>query len=275
MKRYKKQRFTLAEILVAMVVFSILLVLMMQFFSGARTLWIANEKRSSLYADATIAMDLMSMLLQTTFYNQEGGTPFAIRNAPTASDHNTQPGSGWNSQIYFVSNSTLTLSKGGSVRYLSFQRGSDTTTPQNNVLWLKVFSDSSTAAQPFDQFFNPIGPDVATNANANDDLDEARNKLIPILNNRTGDESKPVLRNVTGLKFTPVDHKGEKILTSADCNDLPVGIEIELSLMQDEAASRTWQNLSGDTAKNDFRTKNEQTFRRIVWLGERTYKIYE
>ena len=280
MKRYSKQRFTLAEILVAMVVFSILLVLMMQFFSGARTLWIANEKRSNLYADATVAMDLMSTLLQTTFYNQEGGTPFAIRNVPK--ENEARSVTGWDSKIYFVSNSPLALSKGGSVRYLSFQRGSDAAAPENNVLWLKVFSDSSKSIEmngpPFDQFFNPIGPDVAVNNNPNDDLDEARTQLIKELNGRPGDdERKPILRNVTGLKFTPINHEGKKLelAGSSDCNYLPAGIEIEISLMQNETMIQTWQSLSNDAAKNDFRTKNEQTFRRTVWLGERTYKIYE
>ena len=278
MKRYSKQRFTLAEILVAMVVFSILLVLMMQFFSGARTLWIANEKRSNLYADATVAMDLMSTLLQTSFYNQESGTPFAIRNVPK--ENEARSVTGWDSKIYFISNSPLTLSKGGSVRYLSFQRGSDAASgsaPENNVLWLKVFSDSSAAGLHFDQFFNPIGPEVAVNNNPNDDLDEARTQLVTTLNNLAGDERKPILRNVTGLKFTPIDHEGKKLESesSSDCNDLPAGIEIEISLMQNETMIQTWQSLSNDAAKNDFRTKNEQTFRRTVWLGERTYKIYE
>ena len=92
MKKLVKNRFTLVELLVSMAVFSILLVLMMQFFSGARTLWTANEKRAAIYADATVAMDLMSQLLQSTFYTEpepirngsgviteyKGSTPFAI-----------------------------------------------------------------------------------------------------------------------------------------------------------------------------------------------------
>ena len=76
MKRLVIHRFTLAELLVSMAVFSVLLLIMMQFFSGARTLWTANEKRSAIYADATVAMDLMSQLLQSTVYNSDNGTPF-------------------------------------------------------------------------------------------------------------------------------------------------------------------------------------------------------
>ena len=153
MKKLVKNRFTLVELLVSMAVFSILLVLMMQFFSGARTLWTANEKRAAIYADATVAMDLMSQLLQSTFYNSDGGTPFAITGIPAADNTSTPRESGtisdtnidgWNSRIYFISNSPLELSKGGSVRYLSFQRKTDSsvTGVTRNVLELLVFSDS-------------------------------------------------------------------------------------------------------------------------------------
>ena len=285
MKKLVKNRFTLVELLVSMAVFSILLVLMMQFFSGARTLWTANEKRAAIYADATVAMDLMSQLLQSTFYNSDGGTPFAITGIPATDNTSTprQPGTindanidGWNSKIYFVSNSPLELSKGGSVRYLSFQRKTDSsvTGVTRNVLELLVFSDSSAQNLHFDQCFHPFGLDVAPNGR----LDQARTHLIntvfadttPLL----AKERKIVLRNVTGLKFTPVDHKGQMIYDGSICNDLPAGIEIELSLMENEQTIRDYQALaSGD--RNDFRLKNEYTFRRTVWLGDRTHKFYE
>ena len=299
MKKLVKNRFTLVELLVSMAVFSILLVLMMQFFSGARTLWTANEKRAAIYADATVAMDLMSQLLQSTFYTEpepirngsgviteyRGGTPFAIRGVPEAKNSTpNRPGTinddnanidGWNSKVYFVSNSPLELSQGGSVRYLSFQRKTDSsvTGVTRNVLELLVFSDSSAQNLRFDQCFHPFGLDVAPNGR----LEQVRTHLVdtvfadatPLL----AKERKIVLRNVTGLKFTPVDHKGQMIY-GANCNDLPAGIEIELSLMENEQTIRDYQALaSGD--RNDFRLKNEYTFRRTVWLGDRTHKFYE
>jgi len=269
-----------------MAVFSILLVLMMQFFSGARTLWTANEKRAAIYADATVAMDLMSQLLQSTFYS-DGNIPFAIRfapaeaekKAPRADDEkaiNDDNIDGWRSEIYFVSNSPLELSKGGSVRYLSFQRKTDAgdTTVTRNVLELSVFSDSSVEDLKFDQCFAPFGLDVSSE----NKVDEARDYLLtvfrrvshPCLSNK---ERKVVLRNVTGLKFTPINYRGKKI-DGEECNVLPAGIEIELSLMENEQTIRDYQALApGD--RNDFRLKNEYTFRRTVWLGDRTHKFYE
>ena len=264
MKKLRKRPFTLVEILVSMAVFSILLMLMVQFFSSARTLWTANEKRTSVYADASVAMNLMSMLLQTTFYT-EGGTPFQISNAP-ASSGTAAPGTGWNSQLMFVSSvssSAINL-PGGTVRYLRFQRG-PTAGTDDNVLQLRVFCDKDT---DFSQCFQPFGPGLPTHPETEQG---AREYVTAFLTNATGnDHIKPILRNVTGLKFLPLDRGGVPIY-GATCTATPAAIEIELSLMADEAAAREWAAMAAGTAKNDFRTKNEYTFRRTVWLGDRTF----
>ena len=109
-------------------------------------------------------------------------------------------------------------------------------------------------------------------------LDQARTHLTDTVfkdtTPLTARERKVVLRNVTGLKFTPVDHKGQMIYGS-NCNDLPAGIEIELSLMENEQTIRDYQALTTTAERNEFRLKNEYTFRRTVWLGDRTLKFYE
>ena len=243
-------------------VFSILLALMVQFFASARTLWTANEKRTAVYADASIAMNLMSTLLQTTFYT-EGGTPFLISDAP-ASDSATRPGSGWNSKLMFVSNSTMKLSDSGTVRYLRFQRG-PTAGTDDNVLQLRIFCDRDAN---FSQCFQPFGAGLPTHPETEQG---AREYITSFLDNATGnDYVKPILRNVTGLKFLPVDRNGRTVY-GATGTFTPAGIEIEITLMPDEAAAREWAAMAAGTAKDDFQTKNEYTFRRTVWLGDRTF----
>lgn len=260
MKKLRKRRFTLVEILVSMAVFSILLMLMVQFFSSARTLWTANEKRTSVHADASVAMNLMSTLLQTTFYT-EGGTPFQISNAP-ASSSAAPPGSGWNSSLMFVSSSAMNL-PGGVVRYLRFQRG-PTAGTDDNVLQLRVFCDEDAN---FSQCFQPFGVSLSPSETEQG----ARNCINSFLNGApAATRIKPILRNVTGLKFLPLDRNGIPIY-GATCTATPVAVEIELSLMIDEAAVREWAAMAAGTAKDDFRTKNEYTFRRTVWLGDRTF----
>ena len=239
-------------------VFSILLTLMVQFFASARTLWTANEKRTAVYADASIAMNLMATLLQTTFYT-EGGTPFQISGAPSS-----RPGSGWDSRLMFVGNTTMKLSDSGTVRYLRFQRG-PTAGTDDNVLQLRIFCDTDT---DFAQCFQPFG---TTPAPLDGTEAGARSCINNFLDTRATDTAhlKPILRNVTGLKFTPLDHAGN-VLTPPTVIP-PAGIEIELSLLPDEAAAREWAAMAAGTAKDDFRTKNEYTFRRTVWLGDRTF----
>ncbi|MBQ7207165.1 MAG: prepilin-type N-terminal cleavage/methylation domain-containing protein [Lentisphaeria bacterium] len=269
MRKIRKNSFTLVEILVAMAVFSILLTLMVQFFASARTLWTANEKRTSVYADASIAMNLMSALLQTTFYSEAGtefGTPFEITNPDSS-----RPATGWNSSLMFVSNSNMKLSDSGTIRYLMFKRGTgnhNDPDPGNNrptVLQLRIFCDTD---PDFAQCFQPFGtaplPLDGTEAGA-------RTRINNFLNNTATDAAhlKPILRNVTGLRFIPLNRSGAQSGTTA--TRTPVAIEIELSLMADQATAEEWAGMTTGQAKDDFRTKNEYTFRRTVWLGDRTF----
>ena len=246
-----------------MAVFSILLTLMVQFFASARTLWTANEKRTSVYADASIAMNLMSTLLQTTFYT-EGGMPFQISGAP-ASSTAERPAAGWNSTLMFVSNSDMKLSDSSTVRYLRFQRGPSAGT-DDNVLQLRIFCDTDTN---FSQCFQPFGVSPSP---LNGKEDGARDCINAFLTNTATDTAhlKPILRNVTSLKFLPLDRNGIPIY-GASCTNTPVAIEIELSLMADEAKVREWAAMAAGQAKDDFQTQNEYTFRRTVWLGDRTF----
>ena len=267
MKKRKTHCFTLVEILVAMGVFSILLTLMVQFFSGARTLWVANEKRSAVYADASAAIDLMAKLLQTTYFS-ENSTPFEISNAPTSGNFASQPVAGWNSKIMFVSDSPMRLPGNGSIRYLKLQRG-PTAGTNDNVLQLRVFSDSDDS-DGFSLCFQPFGTTPQT-------VVGARTLIQSKLDNYSdAAHVKTILHNVTGLKFTPVNRDGTKIVSAATHYNPPAGIEIELSLMPDEAAAKEWSAMASSTdaektLRNNFRNKNEYTFRRTVWLGDRTF----
>ena len=64
------------------------------------------------------------------------------------------------------------------------------------------------------------------------------------------------------------------MIYGSNCYDIPAGIEIELSLMENEQTVKDYQALDA-SKRNDFRSTNEYTFRRTVWLGDRTHKFYE
>lgn len=303
-----KYKFTLAEILVAMAVFSILLTLMLQFFSGARTLWTANEKRASVYADASIALDLMANFLQTTYLSKKDAVPAAGGGTPVLPENQTPflikrdsaapADSGSNDRIFFISELPGgSLLSGGAIRFLSFQRGDDPdNTGKNNVLYLKVLCD----AEGLDfSSCNDLAPLAGSDSKFGKEHDgtlsgdkRVQNFLYDLMTNHSGfklqadggssDDQKrrvkPVLRNVTGLKFIPIYLEGSDIKKYTENDDTGiysategktlVGIEIELSLMPNEAVVNDWASKSFD---NDFRISNEFTFRRTVWFGHRMY----
>ena len=240
------QKFTLVEILVSMAVFSILLLLMMQFFSGAKTLWTANEKRSTVYTDASTVFDFMTDLLQSTFcsFDTEGNnvTVFAIDTSASGKH-----------KIYFNSNSHISLG-GGPVRYLSFQRGADA---NENILYLTVFHDNKGADTDFPRCFWEFDFNG---------IDDARTFVKEKLNT-VGSDSKIISRSVTELEFEPLDASGNP---ASDLTVTPVAIRIKLSMMENETKWKEWKDMAEDSdAKKNFKTQNEYTFYRTVWLGKR------
>ena len=101
-KILRKKNFTLVELIVAMAVFSILLLLMLQFFSGAQRIWHGMEKRNEIYANARIAMDLITTHLQNT-YSPNGSIVFFV------DDPNTE-----SSKIYFATRTDCSSACGSS-----------------------------------------------------------------------------------------------------------------------------------------------------------------
>ena len=251
-----RQKFTLVEILVSMAVFSILLLLMMQFFSGAKTLWTANEKRSTVYTDASTVFDFMTDLLQSTFcsFDTEGNnvTVFAI-DTSVSGKH----------KIYFNSNSHISLG-GGPVRYLSFQRGADA---NENILYLTVFHDDDGKNTEFSKYFWEF--EDTTSDSIPEMVKKARDSVITKLDemiSSSNNNHKIISRSVTELEFEPLDASGNP----ASLTVTPVAIRIKLSMMENETKLKEWKDMAEDSdAKKNFKTQNEYTFYRTVWLGKR------
>ncbi len=74
---FKRLRFTLVELIMAMAVFSVLSLVMMRFYSSAQQIWSKSSQRSEIYGDAHIALDLMARELQAAMYENDD-TPQGI-----------------------------------------------------------------------------------------------------------------------------------------------------------------------------------------------------
>ncbi|MDD5728560.1 MAG: hypothetical protein PHV59_08360 [Victivallales bacterium] len=64
--------YTIVEVMVAMGIFLIMMTIMMQFFSSAQTVWNTSAQRNILYADARVAMNLMTREIQSIMYYNDG-----------------------------------------------------------------------------------------------------------------------------------------------------------------------------------------------------------
>ncbi len=88
MKKTYKHTFTLVELLAAMAVFSVLLVVAMQLFSGAQRIWLRAEQKTSTFSDARTAMEFISSRVQTLVYSTD--YPFEIAKRRITSYNNGQ-----------------------------------------------------------------------------------------------------------------------------------------------------------------------------------------
>jgi len=66
--RQRRNPFTLIELSVAMAVFAIMMLVMMQFFSTAQQAWSAASAKSEVYSNARTALDIMTRDLQCAYY---------------------------------------------------------------------------------------------------------------------------------------------------------------------------------------------------------------
>ena len=107
-KKHIIRHYTIVEVMVAMGIFLIMMTIMMQFFTSAQKVWNLASKKNMLYADARVAMNLMTRELQSMLYNNDddGSTgiyPFWYEWTDIAADGKTRT----KVDEYFVSNKDL------------------------------------------------------------------------------------------------------------------------------------------------------------------------
>ncbi|MEI8246906.1 MAG: type II secretion system protein [Lentisphaerota bacterium] len=72
MNKYRNKYFyTLVELLMAMAIFAIISVIMMRFFNSAQQIWSKASQKNVMYADARVALDMMTLELQGALYDNK------------------------------------------------------------------------------------------------------------------------------------------------------------------------------------------------------------
>ena len=74
-KKHISRYYTIVEVMVAMGIFLVMMTIMMQFFTSAQKVWNSASKRNFMYADARVAMNVMTREIQSMLYdNDDDGT---------------------------------------------------------------------------------------------------------------------------------------------------------------------------------------------------------
>ena len=289
-----RRNFTLAEIVVAMGVFSIIMLLLFRLFASSQQVWSAAEARSNRYADARVAMDLMANALQSAFYAPDTTIMLiGAKAAPTKNDPRdviTFPvkmpthygcmktaGGGENTfesdepALFFI---RFSLGRSEALK----DAGSITGNEEPGYLYLSTFGNEDDVGD-YVELFTPY-EDQKIVKRCEDMLQAFRRSSV-----QKDDRKQDIIQGVTRLEFTPImpDYKNTKLVWKLprykdgvdDNNTLnPIAVEIKLWLL-DRASYQKWYALNDsksttgsgevDRAK-EFRLANEYLFTRLVYL---------
>ena len=243
MRNPVRKGFTLIELVVAMAVFSLMMLLMMQFFTDTQKLWSRSEDKANMYADARVAMDLMSSALQSVYYQENSGM-----------EQND-----YHQERFFISSSADNDANGAISFPVNLSR--------NSPLYPDPPPGGHTAfAKPFYLTFR-LANNVLRYANDGGAANFVNDSQTPNCTNN----DQEVIGNVTHLSFR-LFTGGFSVLNGGsnyvNRQVFPHSVQITMKMMP-KAAFDTWvaQGRDANADQIRFREENEYEFVRIIYLG--------
>ena len=285
MKKIRKvKNFTLVELLVSLGVFSILLIIFMQFFSGMRLVWTNAEKNANAHADVRIAMDMLSTLLSSLYYSTANTASGEIGHFLFRIDTGTNEPD----ELYFATKTKIDLAGSNPIRFIGVlipNRAGNLGVPDSQAalydkLYLTVLSNKEGGAnaavyrQLFPQFVDASGDNIISLATAATTLqDNLQGKLDD--NNTPGTDTEnriKLLDNVVDFKVRLLKADGTAEsggVITAETRE----IEIAISVLSD-SDYQEWVTTFGSTPVNaaslEFRALRQTTFTRRISIGDRS-----
>ncbi len=294
----KKSRFTLVELLVSLGVFSLLLIVFMQFFSGARLVWSNSEKRTQVYANVRIAMDMFSLLINSYYYSSANTTPDEVGRYLFRAH---QPANvNLSHKLYFAAKTAAELPGDNPIRFIGFQvpTADDVTSypasscgDADNRLYNKLIMTVVSSNDPyFGAFFPPFlrinTPSAASPSLKNengkcadviDDLADVMNGRAKLLSSSSTPSRIELLDHVTRFNVRIFDGNGAELTPDNERNIdniVPSMIEVTLVVLSGEDYD-AWTEMNGGANQPEsavgrrFREKNEFMFTRRIYVGNR------
>lgn len=240
-KNNKRTHFTLIEIAVAMSIFAILMLILMQIFSGTQRVWRASSAKASSAESARMTLDMISKALENAIYSPSG-TSFYCNNT-SSSTTQTSP-SLWIASTSYPTNLASSITE--QAFYLVEDPDYASANSKLYQLYLSITTKDDSSAWDFR---------TSTTAHTSATSDSNRQALR-------------ILDNVAGITITPVFHN-----TAFDAetpshnysNYLPHYVIIVLNIVDDDDASK--QRYSAATTNEDRATLSSQ-YTRVVTIKQ-------
>lgn len=283
-----KHNFTLVELLVSLGIFSILLVVFMQIFSGMRLSLNNVEQNTEAQQDSSLCLNIASQLLESiSCVNVEenvGGTakkvpfPFYVTRTSGSSDSSCN--------IYFATKARLdNLTGSNPVRFVALlyphadnKLGVDDA--DLNKIYLTVLSNAAVDGAGKDvsadnrDIYHKFWP--APEFDGYDNPSAARTGLSGYLNAKA---KKPaagkvlqrsvLLENVTEFKVKLYDANGNEVgATASSAFEVPESLELTVSVLP-APDFEIWSKMAAGDAKLEFQRAKQLTSSRRIYIGDR------
>ena len=255
------KKFTLIELLVSMGIFSILLVLSMQFFTSAQRMWTRAEENNNLFSNARLVMDFVATKIQTAYY---------VENMPFEINMVDQDKKG----MIFASREKISSRNDDiNTRFCCFRL-------KGNKLIYQIVSDNK--SEDFFKLLPPFTEDNVNNDKEHIDNKKARNILWNFFKDDTKNWNKKE-ENYAILHDGVIDFSLKAYNLGSSSNQLlkeetsevyqpPYLIEITLTLLSDEALKQ-YNLITDNSRKEEFKKSNQYTFKRSVFFSNQLIQI--
>jgi len=287
----RRKSFTLVELLIAIGLLSLIMMLLLQLFSGAQKIWTSSEKTNNVYTDARVAMELMADELNTVQFScgeKVDAQGAAVRDPDKDMIFSLDTEEGTDNDSCSVIFAAKRARDDNAIRFVSFRRGSG---DDHDKLLMLVYSRKINERN-FYGFFPPYKNHGSKRDTALSNLKSTINGLIS-----TDDTEfcQVIAENVvafklTAYRLTPVTTDADGNITGGgellkmtaeytidgtsvkckpgDVREPPYMIEIQLTLLDHDSFGR-WNDISDTTAKKNYLKQHQRTFTRNVYLGDR------
>lgn len=232
-RRMTGRRFTLIEIAVAMSIFALLMLILMQIFSATQNVWRTSSGKAETYESARVVLDLLGNGLESAIRtNSSTGEKFYYNKTTDKTE------------LWFP---TMTATR----------LGSDTISGEAEYYFILTDINNNLGTLKFgyarDTSLTGGNLDFRTNANAHSTLDTGTN-LIPMLENVYEFKIDAFSKDSTGqLQY----------LSSSTVTELPAAVIVTLKVLDNDERTKTRFNAASDADREALL----RTFRRIIYVN--------